>query len=230
MHSSPDTPLTLARLERALLWNLHLLEALKEDLDGFKPDESVVAARRDDRRQPELSPHEAVRPLRGAPERRFLEDVAQRIREFAIPSLAGKPVVVNGVLESRQGLGALARIRVREMPGRVLVHVDACTARTRRKLHRKHLPQRLQQRLSAYQATAVVVVEEKTVAACAIRVDLSNSWALNLSLTRVALAFIEVRKALMTDLGDFTRGPVYVLEASPRSAGQERQMRALDGR
>lgn len=230
MHSSPDTRLTLARLERALLWNLHLLEALKQGLEGTKADEPVAALRHGDGRQAEVAPREAVPPLRGAPERRFLEDVAQRIREFAIPSLAGNPVVVDGFLESRQGLGALARIRIRETPDRVLIHVDACTARTLRKLHRKHLPQRLQQRLSAYQATAVVAVEEKTVATYAIIVDRSSSWALNLSLTRVALAFIEVRKALMTDLGDFTRGPVYVLEASPRSAGQERQMRTLDGR
>lgn len=230
MHSSPDTRLTLARLERALMWNLHLLEALKEGLENSKPEKPVAAAWRDDGRRAELAPREAVPPLRRAPERRFLEDVAQRIREFAIPSLAGNPVVVDGVLESREGLGALARIRISEIPDRVLIHVDACTARTRRKLHRKHLPQRLQQRLSACQAEAVVAVEEKTVAAYAISVDRSNSWTLNLSLTRVALAFIEVRKALMTDLGDFTRGPVYVLEASPRSAGQERQMRTLDGR
>lgn len=100
MHSSPDTRLTLARLERALLWNLNLLEALKEGLEGSKPDEPVAATRRDDGRQAELPRREAVPQLCGAHESRVLEDVAQRIREFAIPSLGGNPVVVDGFLES----------------------------------------------------------------------------------------------------------------------------------
>lgn len=220
MNSSPDTQLTLERLERALLWNLNILEALKEGLGSCECAELAAASvGRVGGRQEELVLRVAVPLPREATELSFLEEVARRIREFAILSLAGNPVVADGFLESRQGLGGLARIRVREAPSRVLIYVDAFTVRTRRKLHRKHLPQRLQRRLSAFQVEAVVPIEETTVASYAINVDRGNAWALSLSITRVALAFIEVRKALMADLGDFTRGPVFVLEAPARPAG-----------
>lgn len=212
VHPPQDARRTLVRLERALLRNLSLVEALIERLESVDMGESAAAlARGNDRRHIELQA--AVMPAPGGPNRAsFLEELSQRISEFALPSLAGNPVIVDRCLESCEGLGGLARIRVSEAPGLALLFVDACSARTCRKLYRKHLPQRLNCELSKLQAEAMATEHLWNVAAYMISVDHGSSWAWNLSLTRVALAFIEARRALMADLGDFTRGPVYELE------------------
>ena len=212
VHPPQDVRQTLVQLERVLLRNLSLVEALKERLESVNRGEPAVAlARGNDGRHIDLA-QAAVTPSRVGPNRAsFLEELAQRISEFALPSLAGNPVIVDGWMESSEGLGGLARIRVSEAPGQALLFVDACSARSCRKLYRKHLPQRLNCELSRVQAEATATEHPWNVAAFMIRIDFGSSWAWNLSLTRVALAFIEVRRALMADLGDFTRGPVYEL-------------------
>lgn len=217
MQTSHDAQKTLARLERALVWNLNLLQALKEGLERVERGGLVSAARpRSVGLQTELAHHDA--PPQEAGEFSLLNELALRIRELAIPSLAGNPVVAYGILESRGGLGGLACVRIFEAPGRVLIHVDACTARARRKLYRKHLRQRLNALLAALQAEAIAAPNPRSVAAYSISLDQSNVWARNVSVTRVALAFIEVRKVLLTDLGDFTRGPVFELDDPPLPA------------
>lgn len=214
VHPPQDVRQTLVQLERALLWNLSLVEALKERLEGVDRGEPAAAlARGNDGRHIEVAPAAVTPALVGPKRASLLEELAQRISEFALPSLAGNPVIVDGCLESSEGLGGLARIRVSEAPGQALLFVDACSARTCRKLYRKRLPQRLNCELSKVQAEATITEHPWNVAAYMISVDRGSSWAWNLSLTRVALAFIEVRRSVMADLGDFTRGPVYELDA-----------------
>jgi hypothetical protein len=149
-----------------------------------------------------LTPPRAPRPRQS-----FLEALAIRTAELGDDSLINNTVFEGKRIESYQGLADTARIRIYGGHGNARISILTGNRRTYRKLLRKHLAEKVLAHLEPYRPATFAKHGKSTVAAYGFRIDTSDPRATSLSLTRIAMAYIEVRKHLLAAVGDFARAP-----------------------
>lgn len=146
-------------------------------------------------------------PKAPQPRQSFLEALALRVAELGDDSLVNCTVSEGKRLDSYLGLGSAARIRIYSGHGNARISVIAINPRVHRRLTRKRLPERLKAELAPYQPAVWSKHNTRVVASYGFTTDTRTTHATDLTLTRIALAYREIRLHLMAAVGDFTRAP-----------------------
>jgi hypothetical protein len=146
-------------------------------------------------------------PKAPQPRQTFLEALALRVAELGDDSLLNCTVTEGKRLDSYLGLGNVARIRVYGGHGNARISIIASNGRTHRRLLRKRLPEHVKHHLEPFDSISWGRDGKAVVASYGFKTDTSTTRATDLSLTRIALAYMEVRLHLLAAVGDFTRAP-----------------------
>lgn len=146
-------------------------------------------------------------PRAPQPRQSFLEALAIRVAELGDDSLVNCTVSEGKRMDSYLGLGNVARIRIYSGHGNARISVIADSPRIHRRLLRKRLPERLKAHLAAYEPVMWSRDRRRVTASYGFTTDTSTTRATDLTLTRLAMAYIEIRTHLMSAVGDFTRAP-----------------------
>lgn len=164
-------------------------------------------------------------PKAPQPRQSFLEALALRVAELGDDSLVNCTVSEGKRIDSYLGLGNVARIRIYSGHGNARISIIASNPRTHRRLIRKRVPERIKADLAPYNPTLWSKDHLRVAASYGFTTDTSSTRATDLTLTRMAMAYIEIRRHLMSAVGDFTRAPAtrtrpirYRKDANPHSA------------
>jgi hypothetical protein len=141
------------------------------------------------------------------PQVAFLEVLAARAAELGDDSLLGCPINDGRRVDSYQGLGNHARIRVYSGHGTARIAIIVTSARIHRRLMKKRLPEHLKQSLQNYQLEQASFGGKTLVASYRFPTEAVGAANSDLGLTRVALAYRKVRMELMHAIGDASRAP-----------------------
>lgn len=137
----------------------------------------------------------------------FLEALIRQVTSNGDDSLINCTVQDGKRLESNQGLGNLARIRIYSGHDNARLSLVALTPRVKTKLLRKHLPERLHSAIKQFDPITNSGHGKITVASFRFQTNMNSTAAADISIARIAGAYAEARKLLMADIGDFTRAP-----------------------
>ena len=103
------------------------------------------------------------------------------------------------------GLGNHARIRVYSGHGTARIAIIVTSSRLHRRLLKKRLGEHLKHRLKKYQLEQASFGGKALVASFRFPVEAVSRTTTDLALTRIALAYREVREELMKAIGDASR-------------------------
>lgn len=144
-------------------------------------------------------------PRQRRPRQAFLEDLASRVAELGDESLLGCSISDGRRMDSYMSLGNFSRIRVYSGHGTARIAIIATSRRLHRRLLKKRLPETLRYTLKKYQLEQTSQGGKTIVASFRFPTEAGNGRTSDLVLTRVALAYLEVRKKLLEALGDYSR-------------------------
>lgn len=139
------------------------------------------------------------------PQEAFLEALAARAAELGDDSLLGCSINDGRRIDSYLGLGNHARIRVYSGHGTARIAIIVTSSRLHRRLLKKRLGEHLKHRLKKYQLEQASFGGKALVASFRFPVEAVSRTTTDLALTRIALAYREVREELLKAIGDASR-------------------------